>query len=161
MGAQHIRGGAIHLTQEKTGAALAIPVHPALAAIIASSSRDHLTFLVTRFGAPFGASAFSHWFRDRCNEAGLPHCSAHGLRKAAARVLAEAGCTAHEIGAITGHSSLWRSWCATPRPRISAGLPRRPWRKREHLFANLLQGLRKKLEKPLKSRGKSDDHGLA
>jgi hypothetical protein len=22
--------------------------------------------LVTRFGAPFGASAFSHWFRDRC-----------------------------------------------------------------------------------------------
>ena len=106
MGAQHIRGGAIHLTQEKTGAALAIPVHPALAAIIASSSRDHLTFLVTRFGAPFGASAFSHWFRDRCNEAGLPHCSAHGLRKAAARVLAEAGCTAHEIGAITGHSSL-------------------------------------------------------
>src|SRR5207247_11179099 len=43
---------------------------------------------------------------DRCNEAGLPHCSAHGLRKAAARVLAEAGCTAHEIGAITGHSSL-------------------------------------------------------
>ena len=106
MGAQHIRGGAIHLTQEKTGAALAIPVHPALAAIIASSARDHLTFLVTRFGAPFGASAFSHWFRDRCNEAGLPHCSAHGLRKAAARVLAEAGCTAHEIGAITGHSSL-------------------------------------------------------
>src|SRR5262249_35229572 len=55
----------------------------------------------------------------------------------------------------------WRSWCATPRPRISAGLPRRPWRKREHSFANLLQGLRKKLEKPLKSRGKSDDHGLA
>jgi hypothetical protein len=43
MGAQHIRGGAIHLTQEKTGAALAIPLHPALAAIIASSSRDHLT----------------------------------------------------------------------------------------------------------------------
>jgi hypothetical protein len=105
-GAQHIRGGTIHLTQEKTGAALAIPVHPVLAAIIASNSRDNLTFLVTRFGAPFGASAFSHWFRDRCNEAGLPHCSAHGLRKAAARVLAEAGCTPHEIGAITGHSSL-------------------------------------------------------
>ena len=38
--------------------------------------------------------------------AGLPHCSAHGLRKAAARRLAEAGCTAHEIGAITGHASL-------------------------------------------------------
>ena len=36
----------------------------------------------------------------------MPNCSAHGLRKAAARRLAEAGCTAHEIGAITGHISL-------------------------------------------------------
>lgn len=37
---------------------------------------------------------------------GLRHCSAHGLRKAATRRLAEAGCTAHEIAAITGHASL-------------------------------------------------------
>jgi integrase len=33
-------------------------------------------------------------------------CSAHGLRKAAARRLAEAGATTHEISAITGHASL-------------------------------------------------------
>jgi integrase len=46
------------------------------------------------------------WFRKACNAAGLPHCSAHGLRKAAARRLAEGGCTAHEIAAITGHASL-------------------------------------------------------
>ena len=32
-------------------------------------------------------------------------CNA-GLRKAAARRLAEAGCTEHEIAAITGHASL-------------------------------------------------------
>jgi integrase len=39
--------------------------------------------------------------------AGLRHCSAHGLRKAAARRLAEAGwCTTHEIAAITSHASL-------------------------------------------------------
>ena len=30
----------------------------------------------------------------------------HGLRKAAARRLAEAGCTMHEIAAITGHARL-------------------------------------------------------
>jgi len=36
----------------------------------------------------------------------LRNCSAHGLRKAAARRLAEAGCTEHEIAAITGHASL-------------------------------------------------------
>jgi integrase len=36
----------------------------------------------------------------------LPECSSHGLRKAAARRLAEAGCTTHEIASITGHRSL-------------------------------------------------------
>jgi integrase len=32
--------------------------------------------------------------------------SAHGLRKAAARRLAETGCSAHEVAAITGHAGL-------------------------------------------------------
>jgi site-specific recombinase XerD len=32
--------------------------------------------------------------------------SPHTLRKSAARRLAEAGCTAHEIASITGHDSL-------------------------------------------------------
>jgi integrase len=40
-------------------------------------------------------------------QAGLPdRCVTHGVRKAAARRLAEAGCSAHEIMAITGHESL-------------------------------------------------------
>jgi integrase len=30
----------------------------------------------------------------------------HGLRKLAATALAEAGCTPHEIAAVTGHKSL-------------------------------------------------------
>jgi len=39
--------------------------------------------------------------------AGLPKAAAaHGLRKAAARRLAEAGCSANQIMAITGHKSL-------------------------------------------------------
>jgi integrase len=41
-----------------------------------------------------------------CNKARLPHCSAHGLRKAACRRLAEAGCSANEIASISGHASL-------------------------------------------------------
>jgi integrase len=106
MGAQHIREGSLHIKQEKTGAELIIPVHPALAAIIAAAPREHLTFVTTRHGGPFEGSAFSRWFREQCDKAGLPHCSAHGLRKAAARRLAEAGCTVHEIGSITGHASL-------------------------------------------------------
>src|SRR6516165_5316799 len=47
-----------------------------------------------------------HWYRDRCDEAGLPQCSAHGLRKLAATRLAEVGCSEREIMAITGHRSV-------------------------------------------------------
>lgn len=63
----------------------------ALAAIIEGSPNEHLTFLTTSFGKSFTAAGFGNWFREQCNEAGLPkRCSAHGLRKAACRRLAEA-----------------------------------------------------------------------
>ena len=39
------------------------------------------TFLVTEYGKPFTPAGFGNWFRQRCDEAGLPQCSAHGLRK--------------------------------------------------------------------------------
>ena len=106
MGRQHIREGMLHIRQVKTVTLLTIPIDPVLDAIIADTPSDHLTFLTTAFGKPFTAAGFGNWFREKCNAANLPHCSAHGLRKAAARRLAEAGCTVHEIGAITGHASL-------------------------------------------------------
>jgi integrase len=106
MGRQHIRDGVLQVRQAKTGAELAIPVHPELAAIIAATAIDHLTYLTTQFGQPFTAAGFGNWFREQCDAACLTHCSAHGLRKAAARRLAEAGCTEHEIASITGHASL-------------------------------------------------------
>lgn len=106
LGRQHVQGGRIRLRQWKTGEAIDIPVHPKLDEIIAAVPAGQLTFLVTSFGRPFGANGFGNWFRDRCDEAGLPHCTAHGLRKAASRRMAEAGCTPHEIMAVTGHRTL-------------------------------------------------------
>jgi len=106
MGRQHIRDGFLQVRQLKTGVELSIPVHSDLQAIIAESAAGQMTFLVTEFGKPFTAVYFGQWFRGQCDVADLRHCSAHGLRKAAARRLAEAGCTAHEIAAITGHTSL-------------------------------------------------------
>src|SRR5262245_40005924 len=102
-----------------------------------------------------GGAARRHWFRQECDRAGLPNCSAHGLRKAAARRLAEAGCTAHEIGAITGHITFPNS-CATPGRPISAGSPRRPWPKRENPLANRPRSLPKKPKKHRKSKAKND-----
>ena len=107
MGRQHIRDGVLYLKQQKTGTALSIPLHPDLRAILDATSRDHVTFLTTRDGVLFSPAGFTNWFRGTCNEAGLPKgTSAHGLRKAACRRLAEAGCSASEIAAISGHTSL-------------------------------------------------------
>jgi len=93
-------------TEDKTGLELAIPVHPELRRVIDATPSEHLTFLVTDLGAPFTAAGFGNWFRDRCNEAALAHCSFHGLRKAAATRLIDAGCDVVEAAAITGHASL-------------------------------------------------------
>ncbi|MGE0829331.1 MAG: tyrosine-type recombinase/integrase [Hyphomonadaceae bacterium] len=106
MGRQHVSGDTIRVTQNKTGASLIIPMHPKLRAIINDLPRDDLTFLRTAWGKPFVSTGFGNWFRDACDAAGLKDRSAHGLRKAAARRLAEAGCTALQIGAITGHVTL-------------------------------------------------------
>jgi integrase len=98
--------GLVALVQDKTGEFLKIPFHPNLATAIGNRPRNNMTFLLTELGAPFTAAGFGSWFRDRCNEAGLPHCSAHGLRKACAARLANAGCTSEQIKAITGHKTL-------------------------------------------------------
>lgn len=111
MGRQHVRANCIAVRQQKTGVHLEIPIHFELARIMAATPSNNLTFLVTKAhranrSKPFTAAGFGNWFREKCDEAGLPHCSAHGLRKAVARRLAEAGCSEHAIAAITGHKSL-------------------------------------------------------
>ncbi len=105
-GPQHIKNGRLAFRQTKTRGAVDLPIHPELRAILDATPSGHLTFLVTSFGKPFTAAGFGNWFREVCNEAGLPHCTAHGLRKATSRRLAEASATGHQIMAVTGHRSL-------------------------------------------------------
>ncbi|HEV2187994.1 MAG TPA: tyrosine-type recombinase/integrase [Stellaceae bacterium] len=107
LGRQYLHAGRLHLRQQKTRAELVIPVHPDLAVVLDATPSSHLTFLTTATGKPFSAAGFTNWFRDMCNEAGLPKgTSAHGLRKAACRRLAEAGASANVIAAISGHATL-------------------------------------------------------
>lgn len=105
-GPQHIRGGKLHYRQLKTGRQLEIPLYPQLVDVLAASAVGHLVFLTTAQGKPFTAAGFGNWFREVCDAADLPHCSAHGLRKARLRILAENGATANEIGAFGGHVTL-------------------------------------------------------
>jgi len=108
-GRQHVKDGRLNFTQHKNRnrkpITLSIPLVPALQAVIDASPCGDLTFLVTEFGRPFSAAGFGNKFRTWCDEAGLPQCSAHGLRKAAAARLAELGASEHEIMAITGHQT--------------------------------------------------------
>ena len=108
MGRQHIRNGALTLKQQKTGTELPpIPVHAHLQAVLDATPSQHLTFLTTTNGKPYSGNHFTESFREWCDAAGLPpRCKPHGLRKAACRRLAEAGCSANEIMAISGHATM-------------------------------------------------------
>ncbi len=107
MGWQHVRDGVIFVRQSKTGTPLRIPMSPILTAVLEATPSNNLPFLVTARGTPFNATAFTDWFKRAARHAGLPkEASVHGLRKSAARRLAEAGCSANVIAAMTGHASL-------------------------------------------------------
>jgi integrase len=106
MGWQHVRDKAVYVVQIKTGARLTIPVHPELQAVLDALPKTNLTFLMTEYGKPMTAAGFSGWFVGCAKAAGLIDRTPHGLRKAAGRRLAEAGCSAHQIMSILGHKSL-------------------------------------------------------
>lgn len=95
------------LTQQKTNIQLFIPVHPNLQECLDTVEADRPYFLLTQYGNPFATTnSFYGWFARACRQAGLPEgLSPHGLRKAAARRLAEAGASELEIRAVTGHAS--------------------------------------------------------
>lgn len=94
--------------QQKTKAEVWIPIHPELAETIAATKIiGTRAFLVGDHGEPYqDGGSFGCSFRKWCDAAGLPQCSAHGLRHAGLTWLAEMGCTAHELMAIGGHKTL-------------------------------------------------------
>jgi integrase len=111
LGRQHIQGDLLVIDQGKTEggdeAHLEIPLHPKLREIIeATPTVGVKMFLVTHLGKPYTAPGFGNWFRELCDAAGCHGVSAHGLRKATARRLAEIGCSALQIASITGHATL-------------------------------------------------------
>jgi integrase len=104
LGRQHVKDGWLRMVPRKTRhKRLRVsekPILPALADVLGGSPLGDLTFLVTDFGHAFTANGFGNWFRKRCNEAGLPHCTAHGLRKAGATIAAENGATDRQLMAL-------------------------------------------------------------
>lgn len=107
MGRQNVKDGFVRVRQEKTRELVEVPIHPELQRSLDAAPLGQLTFVVTQAGQPFTPKGFGNWISAAAKAAGLPEAAAaHGLRKAAARRLAEAGATAHEIMAVTGHRTL-------------------------------------------------------
>jgi integrase len=108
MGPSHVKDGVLRFTPHKTrsssGTELILPILAELQALLDGTKLGAGTFLVTERSQPFTANGFGNWFRDRCDEAGLKHCTAHGLRKAGATIAAENGATEKQMMAIFGWS---------------------------------------------------------
>lgn len=87
--------GTIQARQQMTGTPLMIPIIPALQTALSYLPQDAPTCLMAEHRSPprwlasesGGGTAATSW--------GLSNCVSHGLRKAFARSLAEAGCTHH------------------------------------------------------------------
>ncbi|WP_244427733.1 tyrosine-type recombinase/integrase [Sinorhizobium fredii] len=95
VGRQHENGGWLRFTswknRNRNPAVIEVPITPELFNALQNTPTGDLTYLVTEYGRPFTAKGLGNKIREWCDEAGLPHCSSHGLRKAAAVMLAESG----------------------------------------------------------------------
>jgi integrase len=93
--------------RHKTGVPVCVVITDRLQAALAEIPRRHLTVINTTYGKPFTVDGFSRWMRDAITAAGLPlECQPHGLRKTLGRMLADLGCTTHEIMSALGHTTL-------------------------------------------------------
>ena len=109
VGPQHIAGDVLSIqpvkTQRTSGVIVTVRILPALAESISKTTTGEKTLLISGWNRSFAVKGFGNWFRDRCDEAGVPG-SAHGLRKAAATRCAENGATASELMAMFGWTTL-------------------------------------------------------
>lgn len=106
-------GRTIRVQQEKGRDAasrppIVIPVHPALKAALDSWPRVEFGYLLTSAtGLQWTRNHLSYEMRLAVGRLRMRKgLNIHGLRKLAATSLAEAGCSTHEIAAVTGHRSL-------------------------------------------------------
>lgn len=102
-----IKQGTIQIVQQKTGMALRIPIHPALADAMKDWPRTAETILTDPLGKKWIPETLTSLMWRAAQAGQIPQgLNVHGLRKLAATLLAEAGCSVHEIAAITGHKTL-------------------------------------------------------
>jgi enterobacteria phage integrase len=147
----------IDYTRRKTGVAVDIGIETALRAALDAAPRSHVTIINTEFGKPFTVAGFSSFMRAAITAAGLPmDCKPHGLRKTLGRRLADAGCSAHEIMAALGHTTLQHAEEYTREADRRRGGRQAVIKLNDHKANKVSQTASKSLGKIAKSEGKSD-----
>ena len=102
LGRQHIRQGRIRIVTEKTSTQIDIPAPTELLKVIDKTHTGDLVFVASKTNSkPMNKASLGNWFRRASLAAGV-NGNCHGLRKAAATRLAEAGATIPELNAVFG-----------------------------------------------------------
>lgn len=115
LGPQKIgRDGVLTFRQSKTGVEAYVPWRGPAFGLESQRTDLHkctdnaaaLVWTVTEYGKARSVAGFSQWFSRAATEAGLPHLSAHGLRKYRMNQLAESGVPLLAMQAWVGHTTL-------------------------------------------------------
>jgi integrase len=105
LGPPMVEDGSITFMPQKTRRqkkTLTLPILDVLQQVLDRTAHGLKTWLIHKRGESFTAAGFGNWFRERCDEAGLPECTAHGIRKIAAETAAENGATEKQMMEIFG-----------------------------------------------------------
>jgi len=124
-------GGSVIAYNEHSGSSFAAPLLPVLAATIAASKTDDLTFLVTERGTRSVKESFGNWFRDLARPAVLARRT--GFARPARAP--ENGASVHQLMALLGwkaekmvliYTARRTATASPPQPRLySCCRPRR------------------------------------
>lgn len=103
-GWQHVKDGRIAYRRGKTSVAADLPILSELAKELRHVPTDRLLFITQdNSDRAYTVPSLGNWFRDRCIEAGVPG-RLHGLRKAGAVRLADAGASDWEVASYLAHT---------------------------------------------------------
>lgn len=99
----HIKNGRLEIAHAKGNNATSVQLtSETMQSIAALPTAPIKHLIVTSYGKPFTIAGLGNKMREWCNEAGLPHCTMHGIRKAVSRRLAEGGASNMQGRSITG-----------------------------------------------------------
>lgn len=107
LGPQHLRGHTLSIRAAKNKKPITVELPDLVLRTITATPTGDMAFMTREDGKPFTSKeSFGNWFSARCRDAKLEKGkAAHGIRKLAATLAADAGGTTHELMAHFGWST--------------------------------------------------------